>query len=195
MDDLRRCKRLLRKAIVTQILALDPAERQQQDTALRDRFPALPGFAEAQTVLLYASAFPEEFATGPLLTMAREAGKRLACPRVDLARECLVLAEVDDPASDLVPGMKGIPEPREGLTPIDPRDVDWALVPGLAFDGNCQRLGRGRGHYDRLLPKLGPEVPRWALALDPQWVEFLPTEGHDQPLTGVAGVGRTARRL
>ena len=64
------------------------------------------------------------------------------------------------------------------------------LVPGLAFDARGYRLGRGAGHYDRLLPRLRPEVSRWALILDCQWVEDLPVEPHDIPLDGVVSPGR-----
>ena len=56
------------------------------------------------------------------------------------------------------------------------------LVPGLAFDARGYRLGRGAGHYDRLLPTLRPDAPRWALALDCQLVEGLPIEPHDVPI-------------
>ena len=44
------------------------------------RFPGFPGWAEAETVLLYVSAFPEEIRTAPMLALAYEAGKRVICP-------------------------------------------------------------------------------------------------------------------
>ena len=195
MGDIKAEKRALRKAIVARILAMDPAERRRQDAALVELLPGLPGFAEARTVLLYASAFPEEFDTASLLRLVLEAGKRLACPRVDRVRDRLALAVIADPARDLKPGMKGIPEPTAACPALEPAVVDWVLVPGIAFDPAGYRLGRGRGHFDRLLPTLRPEAPRWALALDPQWVDALPVEPHDQPLDGIAGLGRTVRRL
>ena len=75
-------KRTLRRAVIARILAIPPNERTRQQSALVEAFPALPGFAEAQTVLLYASVFPEEFETRPMLRLAIESGKRLVCPRV-----------------------------------------------------------------------------------------------------------------
>ena len=47
-----------------------PAGRAQEEAALTELFPGLPGFEAAGFVLLYASAFPEEFATGPFLELA-----------------------------------------------------------------------------------------------------------------------------
>jgi 5-formyltetrahydrofolate cyclo-ligase len=183
-------KRALRREMVARILALDPVQRRRDDALLAARFPALPGFARAHTVLLYASAFPEEIATGPMLKRALEAGKRLVCPRVDRAERRLRLFAVDDPARDLVPGTLGIPEPREGCPEVVPAAVDWVLVPGLAFDARGFRLGRGAGHYDRLLPVLRPDAPRWAMIHDCQWVDALPVGPHDVAVDGVVSPAR-----
>jgi 5-formyltetrahydrofolate cyclo-ligase len=184
--DPRAAKRALRRATVAAILALDPEERRRQESALLERVETLPGFDGARTVLLYAPAFPEEIDTAPLLRAALGRGLRLVLPRVDRARWALTLHPVAELARDLRPGTLGIPEPAPELPELDPSAIDWALVPGLAFDARGHRLGRGAGHYDRLLPRLRPEVPRWAIALEPQLVEALPVEPHDQPLDGVA---------
>jgi 5-formyltetrahydrofolate cyclo-ligase len=171
--------------MVARILALDPDIRRRDEAALAARFATLPGLAAAETVLLYATAFPEEIATAPLLEQSLARGKRLVCPRVDRAGRRLRLFLIDDPRRDLTPGTLGIPEPRLECPEVEPAAVDWVLVPGLAFDRLCYRIGRGAGHYDRLLPTLRPDTPRWALILDCQWVEDLPVEAHDVPLDGV----------
>jgi 5-formyltetrahydrofolate cyclo-ligase len=187
-------KRALRRDTVARIMALGPQRRADEDAALLALFPALPGFDAADCVLLYVSAFPEEFATAPLLRLARQHGKRLACPRVDRSARCLRLFQVDDPESDLMPGTLGIPEPRPTCPTVAPEEIDWVLVPGLAFDARCYRLGRGAGYYDRLLPTLRAEAPGWALAYDCQWVDELPVEPHDVALDGVASPSRTESR-
>jgi 5-formyltetrahydrofolate cyclo-ligase len=179
-------KRVLRRAIVERLLAMDPLDRRAQEAELSARLAGLPGFAEAEVVLLYVSAFPEEIATAPLLQLALALGKRLACPRVDRPARRLRLAAIAHPDHDLTPGTLGIREPRADLPELAPDRIDWALVPGLAFDDRGYRLGRGGGYYDRLLPTLSPDAPRWALILEPQWVERLPVEPHDQRLDGVA---------
>ncbi len=183
--DIPTRKQLRRREIVERIMALDPNDRRSQEADLADRFASLPGFDVARTVLLYVSAFPEEIATGPMLRRALALGKRVACPRVDRAERRLRLFEVTGLESDLTRGTLGIPEPRRRCPEIPPNQVDWILVPGLAFDDRRFRLGRGAGHYDRLLPNLRPDAPRWALALDCQWVEALPVEPHDVPLDGI----------
>ncbi|WP_406693734.1 5-formyltetrahydrofolate cyclo-ligase [Singulisphaera sp. Ch08] len=183
--DLRVQKRQLRKAMVERILALDPADRKDQEATLAARFTELPGFDASGTVLLYATAFPEEIVTQSMLEIALERGKRLVCPRVDRVQRRLRLYRVEDLNADLRRGMLGIPEPHDGCPEVEPKEVDWVLVPGLAFDARGFRIGRGAGHYDRLLPTLRHDVPRWALAFDCQMVDSLPVEPHDVALDGV----------
>ncbi len=125
-------------------------------------------------MLLYASAFPEEFDTGPMLRLALDLGKRLLCPRVIRPERRLGLFEIRDLPGDFSRGTLGIPEPRAGLVEVDPKEVDWALVPGLGYDPRCYRIGRGAGHYDRLLLELRPDAPRWSLCLSSQWVDVAP---------------------
>jgi len=179
-------KKAMRRDVTARILAVDPAARRAEEGALAARFATLPGLDRAATVLLYASAFPEEIDTRPMLARALALGKRLVCPRVDRPSRRLRLHEVIDPAVDLIPGVRGIPEPGPDCPEVEPSEIDWVLVPGLAFDRRGYRLGRGAGHYDRLLPTLRPGVPAWALILEAQWVPEVPTEPHDRPISGVA---------
>jgi len=174
----------LRRTITARIAALDPGLRRSEEDALIATFPGLPGFASAQTVVLFCSAFPEEIATGELFTLSYAMGKSVVCPRVDRGSRSLRLYRVTNPADDLTPGIRGIPEPRPDLLEVQPGELDWVLVPGLAFDNRGFRLGRGAGHYDRLLPLLRPDAVCWALCLSCQVVEALPVEPHDAPLDG-----------
>ncbi len=68
-------------------------------------------------------------------------------------------------------GRYGIPEPKHGTYKGKP---DLVIVPGVAFDKKCNRLGRGKGYYDRFLNKL-KDVKTIGLAYDKQVVEEIPT--------------------
>jgi 5-formyltetrahydrofolate cyclo-ligase len=176
----------LRQAIKAAIASLDPAVRRAQDEALVGRFPQLPGLHEAVRILLFAPAFPEEPPMAELLFSAYELRKDVYLPRVDKPARRLRLYRIADPAKDLCKGALGIPEPRPGLPEVAPEVIDWALIPGLAFDELGFRLGRGAGYYDRLLPLFRPRVLCWALCLRCQLVSRLPVEDHDMPLSGVS---------
>ncbi len=62
------------------------------------------------------------------------------------------------------------------------KDLDAVIVPGLAFDRQHNRLGRGAGYYDRFLSTLPKTVTTVGLAFDFQLTESLPTEAHDMRL-------------
>ena len=168
------------------IAALDPGERRAQEDALFARFTGLPGLAEARSVLLFVAALPEEPRSCDFLALAYAMNKIVLCPRVDRRGRRLSLHRIADPVADLRPGVLGIPEPRPDLPEIAPATVDWALVPGLAFDERGFRLGRGAGYYDRLLPLLRSDATCWALCLSCQLVRELPVLAHDAPLNGVS---------
>ena len=79
--------------------------------------------------------------------------------------------------SQLESGYFGIPEPRE-----DGEVTRWEdalmIMPGVAFDKNCNRVGYGGGFYDRFLEK-HPKICRVAVSFSFQILEEVPTEPTD----------------
>ena len=102
--------------------------------------------------MAYAS-IRAEFNTHAFVAAVLHTGKMLVLPRVDSATQQLVLHQVNNIAALRI-GPYGIPEPDAGCPQIMMDDVDFALLPGVAFDRNLNRLGYGGGYYDRLLSKL-----------------------------------------
>lgn len=178
-------KTALRRAFRASIGALDPARRRADEAALIDHLLDRDDFRDARVLLLTAAAFPEEIDTRPLIDAVLGSGRALVLPRVDRATRRLVLHRVDDPAAQLVPATLGIPEPAPSTPTVEPDALDWVLVPGLGFDRQGFRLGRGGGYYDRLLATLAPPIACWSIAFDCQLVDALPREPHDQPVHGV----------
>ncbi|MBV8487966.1 MAG: 5-formyltetrahydrofolate cyclo-ligase [Planctomycetaceae bacterium] len=188
-------KRAQRRSIIAAILALDFHDREAREARLIENLPALPGYEAAESILLYVKGLPEELDSRPFFRHALQLGKRVLCPRVDRSAHRLRLFRVTSLANDLEPGILGIPEPRPHCPEVDPSQVDWALIPGLAFDRQCYRLGRGGGHYDRLLPLLRPDALCWGMGFNCQIVPRLPVEPHDVPLSGVATEEGIIRRV
>ena len=185
-------KRELRRQAIRLLRSIPIDAMTQQRQRLIERFPELPGLSAAQTVMLYLSAFPEEPDTWPMARWVLERGRRLVCPRVERDPRRLRLFVVRDLARDVAPSDNSLREPSLDCDELAPDAIDWCLVPGLLFDDDGYRLGRGGGYYDRLLAQLPLGVPRWALALDEQWsVERMPRESHDQSLDGVVSPSRT----
>ncbi len=80
-----------------------------------------------------------------------------------------------------------IPEPIPKLCQtIQTDDLGLVLIPGLSFDNNFNRLGYGRGYYDRLLPFLSKHCIRIGIGFKEQYSSpILPFENHDVPLSTV----------
>ncbi|NLY47039.1 MAG: 5-formyltetrahydrofolate cyclo-ligase [Tissierella sp.] len=64
---------------------------------------------------------------------------------------------------------------------IDPKDIDLAIVPGVAFDRNGYRVGYGGGYYDRFLSKY-PDIVKLGVAFDLQLIDAVPKENFDIPV-------------
>lgn len=77
---------------------------------------------------------------------------------------------------DLRPASLGILEPQ-GRNYTDYHKIDMIIVPGVAFDRQMNRLGRGKGYYDRFLSRT--TIPRMGVCFDLQLRDRIPSETHD----------------
>jgi len=177
-DALREAKRALRRRMLAARDATSPEFRAEASAAIGTALASRDDFAAAVTVLL-TLPFGSEWNSLPLLLVALERGKTVALPRVDTATRALELCRLTEPSRDVLPGYRGIPEPRPHCALIAPEAIDWVLVPGVAFDLAGRRLGYGGGYYDRLLPRLRSGVPGIAGAYEMQRVDRVPAAPHD----------------
>ncbi|MGH8905957.1 MAG: 5-formyltetrahydrofolate cyclo-ligase [Egibacteraceae bacterium] len=174
----------VKTALRTQMLAaraqLSEAQRAQASTAIRQRLERLPELRTARTLLCYA-AFGAEVDLDPWLERLLDSGIGVFLPWVDGER--LSIARINDVRADLVPGWRGVREPRAiGRRPARLDRLQAVVTPGVAFDRSGGRLGYGGGHFDRLLADLSGRAPVVGVAFELQMVETLPTAPHDRPV-------------
>jgi 5-formyltetrahydrofolate cyclo-ligase len=171
--------------------ALSADARAEASDAVANAALDLPEVAAARSVLAYA-ALPEEIDPAPLVHALRGRGARVAYPRVCGPG---VLALHWTGADDaLAPGHAGILEPAPDSPWASPDDFDLVIVPGVAFDTECGRLGLGGGFYDAFLPTLPADTVAVALAFDEQMVDSVPCEEHDARVDYVVTPAATHRR-
>lgn len=187
----RNDKRLLRELARRLRAAVPPAERAAAAEAVAAKLSSLPELEEARLVLGYA-ATAEELDPAPALERLRSRGCRVAYPRVEGPADLSV--RVVDGLSDLAPGALGIAEPTAVAVRVEPASIDAAIVPGIAFDTACTRLGHGAGYYDRLLADLRPGAVLIGVAFDEQVFAELPLEPHDVAMDVLVTPARTLRR-
>ena len=175
---LRDAKRAIRERVLATRDALPARQREAASEKIVERLIALPSFLAARTIFV-TIPFRNEWDSRLLAERALTLGKALASPRVDLQSRMLSLHRVRDLSIDLAPGYRGIPEPRTLCPAVAIDEIEWVLVPGVAFDIHGRRLGYGGGYYDRLLPLLPRAAPRIAGAFEAQLVDEVPAAPHD----------------
>lgn len=137
--------------------------------------------ADAQTVLAYYS-LPDEVYTHQLINDLVADGKTVLLPKV-LDSTTMELRRYTGP-HDLTEGSFGIMEPV-GEPYTDCQLINVALIPGVAFDADGHRLGRGRGYYDRFLAShLSPLASHLLIGVcfDFQKVDAVPYDANDIPV-------------
>jgi 5-formyltetrahydrofolate cyclo-ligase len=169
-------KRALRKQVRTELKRMAPEERAAASAQARAALAAQALWKEAQSVLLFAP-LPGELDVWPLLAEALSAGKQVALPRFVAERRTYVACQIQNPATDLEVGHFGIREPGRQCGRLSSKRLDLILVPGVAFDLQGRRLGRGKGYYDALLTALSGTA--CGVAFDQQIVTEIPVEPHD----------------
>lgn len=143
-------------------------------------------FQKAETILFYAS-FDGEVETFDMMREAKKLGKKIGLPGITTDEKRITLTAVASLETDLEDGPYGIKQPKmdQALT-LTEDCLDMVIVPGVAFDKQNNRLGRGGGYYDRFLESLPSGVLTVGLAFDFQIVDsLLSQETHDVPVSCV----------
>ncbi|MGA2617171.1 MAG: 5-formyltetrahydrofolate cyclo-ligase [Thermoguttaceae bacterium] len=162
---------------------------------ITDRLRAMPEYGAAATVLSYVS-FRSEVPTREFIEQALADGKRVAVPWC--VEDRLELFRLEGLA-DLAPGSFGILEPRPEVRLRPERraaveELDLVVVPGLAFDPHCGRIGYGRGYFDRLLARAGGETALVAVAFQCQIFAEVPMLPGDVRMDAIVTETKVYRR-
>ncbi|WP_461631119.1 5-formyltetrahydrofolate cyclo-ligase [Labilibaculum euxinus] len=132
----------------------------------------LPEFIQAKTVMLYWSMKDEVYTHDFVCKWANE--KKVILPSVKGETLDLKLFEGAD---QLIEGEHyGIPEP-EGAVFMNEDEIDLILIPGIAFDREKNRMGRGKAYYDRLLQSLSSF--KVGICFNFQILDHVPIDEHD----------------
>jgi 5-formyltetrahydrofolate cyclo-ligase len=167
-------KKSLRGAMLTRRKHLAAEVCLSHSLRIQQRVVMLPAFEQAEIVALYSPILNEVF-TEEIFHEALRQGKTVAYPRV--VGERLDFVSVAAP-SELSPGAFGVLEPTGSML-LPPNVLDLVLVPGVAFDVGGNRLGYGKGFYDRILGGTGRPALSIGLCFEMQVVKRLPVEDHD----------------
>ena len=162
-------KKKLRDEIRRRKQGFTPEQLRDLSRPIVARLLAHPRIREAESVLLYYS-LPDEVDTHDLIDRLYRQGKTVLLP-VTLGDE-LEIRRYEGPQRLRESHAFHIMEP-EGAAFADLQAIELVIVPGVAFDGKGNRLGRGRGYYDRFLRQV-PQAYKLGLCFGFQMTETVP---------------------
>jgi len=176
-------KNALRKKMLATRSALSETEVMNKSTFICQHLYIDDAYKNAKLILIYAS-YNNEADTFGIVKKALADGKRVAFPKCELSDgiPSIDFYEVNN-TDDLISGYKGIPEPNiEGkeLKKISEK-ADLCIVPGVAFDKVGNRIGYGKGFYDRFIEKQTADT-YIGIGFDFQVVKKIPVEETDKAL-------------
>eukprot|EP00903_Cladosiphon_okamuranus_P009310 g8882.t1 len=206
-------KKAMRKRIKSELKAMSEGAVDTASAAVAERLLACPQFRKGSTgegaVSVYLS-MPGELGTAAIVGGLFKLGKKVYIPKVmgsGSADMRMFPVRSEEEIASFPPTKWKIPEPSEDLAlsredGVLEGDIDVVVVPGVAFDSRCNRLGHGRGHYDCFFERVNkaskdkgrPPPVRMGVCFDEQVVDCVPTESTDVPLDFVLTPTCTFRR-
>jgi 5-formyltetrahydrofolate cyclo-ligase len=189
-------KQELRRMLRKQLAEIPSGVFQDEGRRAAEFMASYRPWQDAETVLLFLSA-PGEIETAPLLDLAFQQGKRVFLPRVE--GEIARFFRVESAAGPWQTGAFGIREPLienpDLIEEFPPRSGGGSggravvlAAPGMAFDRQGNRMGHGKGYYDRFfarLDSLGLPYSRVALCLEQQIIPQVPVESWDKKMDAI----------
>lgn len=169
-------KQAIRSKMMFKLKTQKEEYRSRKSKLIQDKLLRNKVFRKAKIVMFYI-AFGGEVNTREMIREAKKIGKLICVPICRKDKEIMQPAMLVDHAK-LKKGPYGVWEPV-AQTRVKPEDLDLIVVPGLAFDKKGNRLGRGKGYYDRFLGSLSDKTPSIGLAFDFQILPLIPTTAHD----------------
>lgn len=158
---------------------MSPEQHHAASVSACARLTSLEAFQHAGVVMLYMPLAGEVDVT-PVAVRCFRDGKTVCVPKVDWSRRDMDAVEVTSLDDDVLDcDEHGVRAPRD-CRPILPSIIELVVVPGLAFDPQGNRLGRGGGYYDRFLCRLRPGTTTVGLVFDQQIVDSVPRAKHDR---------------
>ncbi|RKD31323.1 5-formyltetrahydrofolate cyclo-ligase [Thermohalobacter berrensis] len=178
----QREKAKLRKEMLKRRSSMSKKQVQTLSDKIIATLTKFPIFTDGKNIMTYLS-FNNEINTFNLIKHCMENNKRVIVPYCEERNIRIIPSEIKDMSKELVKNKFGFYEPKHDyLRPFNHNNIDMIIVPGLAFDKRCYRIGFGKGYYDRFLSRIKPEIPTIGLAYSFQIVDRILEEDFDVPL-------------
>lgn len=169
-------KSKIRKLMLEQRSLLSQSELYSKSSIIIDKLICLDVYINAKVIMCYVD-FKNEVMTKDFLRQSLSLGKIVAVPCV-VDDNNMLAVQIFDMDKDLQSGKFGIPEPIYPKA-ISSKEIDLIIIPGVAFDKNKNRIGYGKGYYDRYLQNIKSDCVKVGIAFEEQICNNIPVEDCD----------------
>jgi 5-formyltetrahydrofolate cyclo-ligase len=176
-------KDALRHELKTKLMQMSSTDRVRKSKLLCEHVIGSEVFREATVIMTFLS-LPHEVDTTPLILYAWQCGKTVAVPKVSWQQRHMIPVEITSLETGLQADKMGLRTPMNG-TPVPFEEIDLVLTPGLGFDRQGNRLGRGGAYYDRFFSIQKLKAVRWGIAFSEQLCDAIPHDDNDVPVHAV----------
>lgn len=175
-------KKEFRKKVISLRKEKDNDFIKKNSDIITDKLLQMECVKNAHTIMLYLD-FNNEVSTNSLISKLIYQGKIVASPITLKEERKLIPTQIKDLENGIQVGAYNIREPKSDCSStIDIKDLDIVIVPAVAYDKDCYRLGYGGGFYDRFLENLREDAVAIGIAFDLQIFDEIPKESHDAQL-------------
>ena len=175
-------KKEFRKKVINLRKEKDKDFIKHNSDIITDKLLNLYCIKNAKNIMLYLD-FNNEVSTDSLIKKLLNLGKIVSSPITLKEERKLIPSQITDLKNGIQYGAYNIREPKPECSPaINIKDLDVIIVPAVAYDKNCYRLGYGGGFYDRFLENLRKDAVTIGIAFDLQIFDEVPKEAHDAQL-------------
>ena len=177
-----QAKNAIRQDIIQKREELGDLEKNEKSLAISKRLFGMDEFKKSKVVFCFLSTF-FEVQTEKIIRESLRLGKQVLVPLLDSEEGNLQASRIPSLDIDFMIGKYGIKQPTlKSRDIVACSNIDFVVVPGLAFDNIGNRIGYGAGFYDKFFKKISSGVTRVAVSYDFQLLNLVPHSDLDEPV-------------
>ena len=173
-------KQQLRQQMRAQLCRYSAQQRTDMSQNACKNLVETPEFQNANTIMAFLS-MPHEADTAPFILYAWQHAKTIAVPKISWQQRHMIPVQINSLETGIATEAGGLRNPVTGV-PVPLEDIDLVVTPGLAFDKNGNRLGRGGSYYDRFFQHEKLRAIKCGFGFSEQLIPVVPTVEHDRPI-------------
>jgi len=188
-------KDMIRKEVCLKRKLLPTDKKNKYSQNIFEKLRTIDEYFHSKNIMFYV-ATKYEVQTENMIKESIKGAKNIFIPIMNNTTINLVPSLLIDFDKELEKNKQGILEPKKEFQRIScPEKIDLIILPGIAFDTEGNRLGRGKGYYDRFLERANVFSPKIALAFECQIIEKIPVDDKDIPVDTIITEKRIIRRF